>query len=112
MFIVGNSLSIEDTRLLSSANASTPAKPPPTTTTESNLSLSTPGAISAARCKLSMTLSRTDTASSIVFIPIAKSATPGMGKVFETEPAVMTIWSYRKLKESCPSGVTVTDFFP
>jgi len=37
--------------------------------------------------------SRTATASSIVFRPIAFSAMPGIGKVRETAPAVTTIWS-------------------
>jgi hypothetical protein len=32
-------------------------------------------------------------ASSIVLSPMASSATPGMGKVRETAPAVITIWS-------------------
>ena len=34
-----------------------------------------------------------DAASSMVFRPMASSATPGIGNVRDTAPAVMTIWS-------------------
>ncbi len=54
--------------------------------------------------------SRIATASSIVFRPNASSATPGMGKVRLTEPAVTTTWSYERVHGSPRSGVMSTTF--
>ena len=52
--------------------------------------------------------SRIATASSIVFRPKASSATPGMGKVRLTEPAVTTTMSYSIVQSSPTGGETVT----
>ena len=82
-----------------------PAKPPPTTTKVSRRSRSGPAGRFAASSKLRTMRSRIATASSIVFRPIASSATPGIGKVRETEPAVTTIWSYAIVHGSPTAGV-------
>ena len=84
-----------------------PAKPPPMTVTESRRSRSGPGGSSEAWSKLEMRRSRIATASSIVLRPIALSATPGIGKVRETAPAVTTMWSYSISHESSVSEVIV-----
>ncbi len=77
-------------KLRSSPKTSMPAKPPPTTTKVSSRSRSGPAGRLAALAKLSVTRSRIAVASSIVLRPIASSATPGIGKVRETAPAVTT----------------------
>ncbi len=70
-----------------------PAKPPPTTTKVSSRSRSGPAGRFAALSKFVRMRSRIATASSMVFRPKASSATPGIGNVRLTEPAVTTIWS-------------------
>ena len=87
-----------------------PAKPPPTTTKVSSRSRAGPAGRFAASSKFRTMRSRIATASSIVFRPIASSATPGIGKVRETEPAVTTIWSYVIVQGSPTSGVIVAVF--
>ncbi len=77
-----------------SAKTSMPAKPPPTTTKVRRRSRSGPAGSVAARSKLAKMRSRMATASSIVFRPMASSATPGIGNVRETLPAVTTMMSY------------------
>ena len=90
---------------------SMPAKPPPTTVTVSRRSRSAePAGSDAARSKLSTMRSRTATASSMVFMPIALSAMPAIGKVRDTEPVVTTMWSYSKPNASPVFGVIVAVF--
>jgi hypothetical protein len=87
---------------------SMPAKPPPTTVTVSRRARSAESLGSeAARSKLPTRRSRTATASSMVFMPIALSAMPAIGKVRDTEPVVTTMWSYWNSKGSPTFGVTV-----
>ena len=90
---------------------SMPAKPPPTTVTVRSFARSgLPAGSDAARSKLPTMRSRTATASSMVFMPIALSAMPAIGKVRETEPVVTTMWSYANSKGSPSVGVTVAVF--
>ena len=81
-------------KLRSSPKISMPAKPPPTTTKVSRRSRSGPAGRLDALSKLVRTRSRMATASSMFLRPMAWSATPGIGNVRETAPAVTTTMSY------------------
>ena len=70
-----------------------PAKPPPMTVKVSRRSRSGPAGRFAASSKFVSSWSRTATASSMFFMPMASSATPGIGKVRDTEPAVTMMMS-------------------
>ena len=59
-----------------------------------------------------MRRSRTPTASWMFFIPNALSATPGIGNVRVTDPAVTTRMSYSSVHGSPSSGVKVATFAP
>ena len=72
---------------------SMPAKPPPTSTKVRALRRSGPSSIWEAALIRSKTQLRTATASSMDFMPIADSPSPGMGKARVTEPAASTISS-------------------
>ncbi|CNJ14212.1 Uncharacterised protein [Mycobacterium tuberculosis] len=90
------------TRAMSSSSemVSTPAKPPPTMTKvrarrRASASLSMDATSMRSRTQL-----RTETASSMVFRPIATSARPGIGNARVTAPAPRTISSYFSSKGS------------
>ena len=77
----------------SSAMDSEPAYPPPTTMKVSALRFSSSLSVREATSMRSSTQLRTDTASSMVFMPMAFSASPGMGNVRVVEPPAITISS-------------------
>ena len=72
---------------------SMPAKPPPTTTNVSAWRLASSSSVRDATSMRSSIQLRTETASSIVFMPMAFSASPGMGNVRVLEPPATTISS-------------------
>ena len=77
----------------SSPNPSTPENPPPTNVTVRSRRRSGPGGSTDARSNAVSSVSRMATASSTCFMPIACSATPGIGNVRVTAPAVTTTTS-------------------
>ncbi|SIM63808.1 Uncharacterised protein [Mycobacteroides abscessus subsp. abscessus] len=72
---------------------SMPAKPPPTTTKVRARRRASSSLSRLATSMRSSTQLRTCSASSMLFMPIAASARPGIGKARVTDPAATTIWS-------------------